>query len=252
MTTALVREVGDSYGRALAEPGAPDVDLSHARTQHDRYRTELANAGYRVEALAADEDCPDGVFIEDAAVVLGDTAIIARPGAASRRAEVGPVAEALSVRFSLVEIIAPGTLDGGDVFIAGNTIYAGLSGRTNQAGLDQLFGFASEAGMDTVAITVGDTLHLKSAVLPLDEETVLVTVGGAEEEPLRNLRIIYEDPRERYAASVLPLGDGRLLVTSAAPRTSDVLSDLGYEVVPIDISEFQAKSGGLTCLSILF
>lgn len=252
MPIALVLEVGESYGRALAEPGAPDVDVARARTQHDRYRAELADAGYQVEVVAADETCPDGVFIEDTAVVLGETAVIARPGAASRQAEVAPVAEVLTSHFRLEEISSPGTLDGGDVFITGDTLYAGLSGRTNQEWVDQLFRFATEAGLDTVAVTVGDTLHLKSAVLPIDEETVLVTVGGAEEEQLRKLRIIYEDPRERYQCSVLPVGSGRLLTTSAAPRTAESLSDHGYEVVPIDISEFQAKSGGLTCLSILF
>lgn len=252
MPTALVREVGESFARALADPGAPDVDVALARAQHDRYRAELAGAGYRVEALAADEACPDGVFIEDTAVVLGETAVLARPGAPSRQAEVGAVAEVLAGDFGLVEIEPPGTLDGGDVFLAGNTLYAGLSRRSNQSGVDQLSRAATEAGLEVVQVPVGDTLHLKSAVLPLDEETVLVTRGGAEEEPLARLRIVHEDDQERYLCSVLPLGNGRLLVTASAPRTADLLAGLGYEVVPIDISEFQAKSGGLTCLSILF
>ena len=89
-------------------------------------------------------------------------------------------------------------------------------------------------------------------MLPLDEETILVTSGGADEEPLHRLRIVYEDPRERYRCSVLPVSNGRVLVTASAPRTSELIAGLDYQVVPIDISEFQAKSGGLTCLSILF
>lgn len=252
MPTALVRSVGDSFAQALSVPEERGVDVALARSQHDRYRAELVGAGYIVEVVAADETCPDGVFIEDTAVVIGDTAVITRPGAPSRRPEVGSVAKALARHLDEIEIEAPGTLDGGDVFRAGNTIYAGLSKRTNRAGVDQLSRVASDAGLEVATVAVLDTLHLKSAVLPLDQETVVVTRGGADEKRLDPLRIVYEDPRERYRCSVLPMDDGRVLVTASAPRTAELIAGLGYHVVPIDISEFQAKSGGLTCLSILF
>jgi len=42
-----------------------------------------------VIVLDADESLPDGVFVEDTAVVIGRTGLITTPGHPSRRREVG-------------------------------------------------------------------------------------------------------------------------------------------------------------------
>src|SRR5258708_2970748 len=71
------------------------IDVERARAQHHDYERVLAEAGCRVERLAAGSDMPDSVFIEDAAVVLDEIAIVTRPGAASRRSETTAVEAAL-------------------------------------------------------------------------------------------------------------------------------------------------------------
>ncbi len=123
METALVRGVPDSFANALRADSGPALDPYLARKQHGEYVAALASAGYVIEELATDESHPDCVFVEDAAVVIGSVAVIARSGAASRREEVGPVREALSSRFSCAAIQAPGTLDGGDVMHIGGQLY---------------------------------------------------------------------------------------------------------------------------------
>jgi dimethylargininase len=40
-------------------------------------------------------------------------------------------------------------------------------------------------------------------------------------------------------------------MTMSAPKTMERVADAGFEIVPLDMSEFQAADGGLTCLSIL-
>jgi dimethylargininase len=80
------------------------------------------------------EDCPDSVFIEDTVVVCADLAVLARPGAPARRAEVAGVAGvARSLGLRTARIHEPGTLDGGDVLQAGHTVYAGRGGPTARA-----------------------------------------------------------------------------------------------------------------------
>ncbi len=250
-STALIRSVPDSFANAIISSSTPRLDVAAARLQHRSYQEQLAKGGYVVQVVPADENCPDCVFVEDTAVIVGGVAVVTRPGAPSRVAEVGPVADILRNRFRLVTIEAPGTIDGGDVFIAGGTLYVGRSRRTNAAGIAQIEEVAREIGLGVVPVTVNDTLHLKSAVLPLDGETVLVTPGGVDEGPLAGLRILYEEAEERYRASALPLSNDELLVTASAPRTAEMLATSGYAVVPIDISELQAADGGLTCLSII-
>jgi dimethylargininase len=161
------------------------------------------------------------------------------------------VAEALRTQFPVVEVVAPGTIDGGDVFLTPEVAYVGRSSRTNEAGIDQLRSLTLDLGMSLVVVEVRDGLHLKSAVLPIDPETVVVTPHSVDELALGALKIVYEVEEERNRFSALPLRDGRILVTADAPATAGAVSALGHEVVPIDVSQIQAADGGLTCMSIL-
>lgn len=251
MSTALLRAVAETFDRAIVSEHGRPPDVARARIQHEAYAAALRRAGYEIEMFEADDDHPDCVFIEDTAVVLGSEVIAARPGAEERRDEVTPVVEHLKERFAITGIEPPGTLDGGDVMIMGDTVYVGRSKRTNDEGIAQLSEVAEQQGSAVVAVPVRGVLHLKSGVLPVDEETVVVTPETVDESLLTGLRIVYEMPHERHAFSALPLRNGDVLVTANAPDTAARVADLGLRVVPIDVSEIQAADGGLTCMSIL-
>jgi dimethylargininase len=250
--TALIRPVPDSFPRALVRNGRPAFDLDLARAQHQEYVRLLEESGHIVRVVPPDEAHPDCVFIEDAAVILGTVALATRPGAESRRGEVPPVAEALAHRFDIAEISAPGTLDGGDVMVLGERVFVGRSSRTNDDGIGQLRAVADHQGYDVVTVDVEGVLHLKSAVLPIDEQTLVVTPGTVDESRFEGLRIMYEHEDERHRFSALPLGEGQVLVTASAPSTAAGVAGLGKEVVAIDVSQIQTADGGLTCMSILF
>jgi dimethylargininase len=250
--TALIRPVPASFDHALMREKRPRIDVELARSQHDEYRARLEEAGHTIEVVPTDEAHPDCVFIEDTAVIVGEVAVITRPGAVSRRGETPPVARALARWFATAEITEPGTIDGGDVFVMGEVLYAGLSERTNADGIDQLRAVTFHQGLRLVTIGVNDVLHLKSAVLPIDEETVVVTPGTVDEDLLDGLHIVYEVETERHRFSALPLGEGRVLVTANAPATTERIANSSRDVVPIDVSQIQAADGGLTCMSILF
>jgi dimethylargininase len=250
--TALIRPVPDSFPKALVREGRREIDLALARAQHQEYVRHLEESGHKIEVVPPDEAHPDCVFIEDAAVILGTIALATRPGAESRRGEVGPVMEALAHRFDTAEIRAPGTLDGGDVMVLGETVYVGRSSRTNDDGIGQLRAVAHHQGYGVVTVDVEHVLHLKSAALPIDDQTVVVTPGTVDEIKFDGLRILYEREDERHRFSALPLGDGRVMTTANAPSTAEALASLGHEVVPVDISQIQAADGGLTCMSIIF
>jgi dimethylargininase len=251
MPTALVREIPSTFHNAIVSGGGHSPEVELARDQHRRYIRALADAGYDVEVIPADDAHPDCVFIEDTAVIVGSTAVITRPGATERRGEVGPVAGRLDAMFPLAHVEEPGTLDGGDVMILGDKLFVGRSKRTNDEGIAQLADIAETQGFQTVAVPVQEVLHLKSAVLPVTIDTVVVTPGTVDEGLLAGLRIIHEAPDERRRFSALLLGNGGALVTASAPATAQMVSDLGVDVIPIDVSEIQAADGGLTCMSIL-
>lgn len=249
---ALVRPVPATFAQALVRNGSRRLNASVATEQHQTYQQQLSKAGYTLLEVPTDDRCPDCVFIEDTAVIIGSVALVTRPGARSRRPETGPVAAVLQQHLPTVVVTEPGTIDGGDVLISGSTVYVGRSQRTNGEGIEQLRRICATQGFDVVTVGVYDTLHLKSAVLPVGAETVVVTPNSVEEEQLDRLRVMFEDETERFRFSALPLRDGRLLVTRSSPRTVAKLESVGYEIEAIDISELQAADGGLTCLSILF
>ena len=89
--------------------------MAAARAQHQAYEAALAALGCAVEQVPGGEHQPDSVFIEDTAVVLDEVAILTRPGAESRRAEVDAVQTALARYRPIERLSPPATLDGGDV-----------------------------------------------------------------------------------------------------------------------------------------
>lgn len=224
------------------------VDAALAQAQWQDYVAALERCGWQTIEVPAADDCPDAVFVEDTMVVYGDVAVIARPGAHSRRGEV-PEAERTieSLGYTLHRIDDPGTLDGGDVLKVGTTVFVGRGGRTNAAGVGQLRRILSPLGARVVAVPVTKVLHLKSAVTALPDGTV-IGYRPLVDEPLLFGRFL--PMPEESGAHVVCLDDGKLLMAADCPRSADLLADLGYEPVVVDISEFEKLEGCVTCLSV--
>jgi dimethylargininase len=94
---AITRAISPALVRCeLTHQRRVTIDVDRARVQHHDYEQALRDEGYVVEQLPADDDLPDCVFVEDDAVVFDECAVMTRPGARSRRAELPIVAEALA------------------------------------------------------------------------------------------------------------------------------------------------------------
>ena len=167
---AFTRAIPPSIGRCeLTYLARQPIDYARAVVQHEAYEDALRRAGCRVQRLPDAPDFPDSVFVEDAAVVFDQVAVIARPGAESRRGEVDAVADALRPHRPLKFIDAPGTLDGGDVLVTPGRVFVGISGRTNSVGARQLATQIAPFGFEVVEVPVHGCLHLKSAVTLMRE-----------------------------------------------------------------------------------
>ena len=144
---ALVRLPCRNMVHGLSTAGLGRPDHAKALEQHAAYVEALRGCGLAVTVLPADEAYPDSVFIEDTAVLSERAAVITRPGAPSRRGEEVAVAAALKKHYSAMEfIVAPGTLEGGDVFKESDHFYVGISARTNLEGIRQLAVFLQGQG----------------------------------------------------------------------------------------------------------
>jgi dimethylargininase len=253
MWFAITREISGAFQDCqLTHLPRVAIDLERARAQHDAYEWALVELGCTVRRVNSGAGMPDSVFVEDAAVVFREGAVIARPGAESRRAETPAVAEALA-RFGLShrDIQEPGTLDGGDVLVVGRDVFVGASSRTNAAGITQLRHIVTRLGYRVHAVPVQDCLHLKSAVTPVAAKTLLVNRNWVAADAFSNLRLIDVDDDEPHAANALLVGDV-VICAAAFPRTRARLERHGLRVKLVDVDELAKAEGGVTCCSLLF
>lgn len=248
---AFTRAVPSSLARCeLTHLPRVAIDVGRAREQHAQYEEALRALGLEVAHLPETDDLPDSVFVEDAAVVLGEIAVLTRPGAESRRAEILSVAQALAPHRDLAFVAAPGTLDGGDVLRFGRRFFVGRTARTNEAGIAQLRAFLAPFGYSVEGLAVTGCLHLKSAVTAIDDETIVLNPAWVDAARFGARRAIAVDPAEPMAANVLAIGS-TVLVNASAPRTAGRIAAAGYEVVAVDQSELAKAESGLTCCSLI-
>ena len=252
MIVALTREVSASIADCeLTHVARTPIDLAVARAQHEAYIEALELLGVRVVRLAELPAHPDAVFVEDTAVVLDEVAVLTRPGAASRRAEVDAMADALAPFRRTVRLTEPATLDGGEVLRLGRSLYVGHTPRTSREGIAALRGVVEPYGYEVREVAVSGALHLKTAVTQVSPDWILVNpdwVDAAEFDGFDALRV---DPDEPFAANAVLVNDA-LIHSTAFPRTQAMLRAHGLRVTGVDASELAKAEGGVTCCSLLF
>jgi dimethylargininase len=227
---------------------AERVDVARAVEQHAAYEAALTEAGFAVRRLAALDDYPDGVFVEDTALILGDHALILRPGAASRAGEAASTAAGLADAFE-VHRLAAGHVDGGDVLRIGGTLYVGVSTRTDEAGVRALGDAVAPLGYKVVAVPVAGGLHLKSAATCVNG--VLVhNPAWVSPDHFEGVAPLAVAPGEALGGNVLLAGEA-LLAAADSPRTAETLAARGFRVVTLDISEMRKADAALTCMSLI-
>ena len=223
------------------------VDAELAVRQWSDYTRALTEAGWDTVEVPAAPECPDGVFVEDTVVMIGGTAVITSPGADERKPETMGTSVTVRALGYPTATLDAGTLDGGDVLKIGRTVYVGRTLRTSAEGIASLRRICEPLGHRVVAVPTTKVLHLKSAVTALPDGTV---IGY---EPLVDDPGFWPHFRpmpEEGGSHVVDLGEGRLLMAASAPRSAELIADLGFTPIPVDISEFEKLEGCVTCLSV--
>jgi len=252
MLVAITRLPGPELERCeLTHLERRPIDFPRARDQHRAYQSALRVRGIEVIELPGDPALPDGVFVEDAAVVLDEIAVITRPTPLSRRAETAAIEAALR-RFRPIARLPEGAfLEGGDVLRVRRVLFVGQTTRTGAAGLRAFAGIVAPLGYSVVPVRVSGCLHLKSACCALDDKTVLVNRVWVDAGALAGPRLVDLPVEEPAGANVLRL-PGAVAVSTAFPRTLELARSLGYPTIALDVSELHKAESGLTCMSLVF
>jgi len=251
-TNAIVRLPGKSMvgGLSSAMLGKPDHRM--ALDQHGKYVEALQKCGVDVRILPADEAFPDSTFVEDTALLTPEIAVITNPGAASRQGEIQSMQHTIEEYYDRIEFIRkPGTLEAGDVMMAGSHFFIGLSERTNLEGATQLIAILEKHGMSGSIVEIFGMLHLKSGVSFLENNRMLADESLSDHTAFQEYDIIAVPDGETYAANSVWIND-TVLVPEGFPGTLKNIQSAGYATITLEMSEFRKLDGGLSCLSLRF
>lgn len=227
------------------------IDYGRAVRQHAAYCQVLRHCGADVCTLDVNRDLPDGVFVEDTAIVLDEVAVLASMGTATRRPEPAGIEPEVRKYREVHRIELPATLEGGDVLCVGRTLLVGLSARTNAAGVSALEAVVRRYGYRVVAVPVRQCLHLKTACTALPDQRLLVNPAWLDVQALQGFEQVRIPEEEPWAANAACVGTS-VCVAADHVRTAAMIRSFGFVVHPIDLAEFAKAEGGVTCLSILF
>jgi dimethylargininase len=252
---AIVRPPYENFADGLTsvDLGVPVFEIALA--QHRAYCEALVRCGLSLIEVEPDPQYPDSTFVEDTAILTERCAVITRPGAPSRKGETRSMTETLSRHYDKLDHVQPpGTIDGGDVCQIENHFLIGISDRTNEAGAQQLSEHLEAAGFTSSHINIRGTdglLHLKSGISYLGDNRVLVTDALVREKRLERYELVRVPKGEEYAANCIRVND-HVLFAACYPKLRAQLQALGYNLIEVEMSEFQKMDGGLSCLSLRF
>ena len=256
---ALVREVPDSFGNALAQFfGTGPTDVEAARATHATYCKTLEANGIKVTRIPADDKYPDCIFVEDQAIIVDGYVLLPVLGAPSRRGEQPPVSDTIIKELSghqVCKMHEPAMMDGGDLLRLGDLFFVGRSSRTNDAGIDELRDLLNHLGYELRIIDIpNNALHLTSISSAPTNEIILAPKGYLEEDAFGELpkgsEVIWMPEEEMYGCNTLGLPNGTVLVADGYPQVKKTLEERGLNTVSIDMTQVRAADGSLTCLSL--
>lgn len=227
------------------------AERKKAAAQHRRLQAVLRQAGARVINLKELPGHPNSVFARDSGLLTPRGYIKLQLGLPTRRGEEDWMASALEKlgvpRLGKIEL--PGTVEGGDVIIAGKVAFVGLSQRSNRSGVRQLSRFLM--GMDyevRILALPAPHLHIGGAMSVVGPGTVISCRRIFPGRFFTGFEVIKIPCPEATSANVIALGNGRAIVEKGSPGAAEALRKAGFKVRLLDLSEFVKGRGGPTCL----
>lgn len=233
-------------------------DLVRMQQQHDGLVAALSGLGVQTHVLEPISERPfsKSIYVRDPLVMVPGGAVICRLAAKMRRGEERHLTRSLAERGVpiLGTIVGSGLVEGGSFCRITPTVSLfGTGRRGNTEGAAQLREILARVGVTLIEVPLsGFSIHIDGGLAMLAPDLALVF---PERNPywlpdlLREHGItpVWGHPSEPWAANLLPINPGHVLMSSSSPRTEDALDKLGITVTTVDYDAVQANGGGVHC-----
>ncbi|HWO96764.1 MAG TPA: dimethylarginine dimethylaminohydrolase family protein [Bacillus sp. (in: firmicutes)] len=247
-----IREVINETQKHFKDVG---IHIAKAMEQHKQFVQTLRNHGINVILLPPLERYPEQVFTRDIGFTLGQTVFVAEMASDIRQGEEGILKEWLEKEHIPFYNLKKDQIEGGDVIIDRNTIYVGVSNRTNEKAIHHL----QELLPDYEVISVPFTekyLHLDCVFNILSPDEALIFPGVIEDEVAALLSSRYdlievtEEEQFTLGTNVLSIGHKKVLSLPVNKAVNKQLRARGYEVIEVDITEIIKSGGSFRCCTL--
>jgi N-dimethylarginine dimethylaminohydrolase len=255
----------DAHWKELNYLGKPNIENS--LHEYASFEQILKDNGAELLYLPQNSTVNmDSIYCRDAAIATDKGMIICNMGKAGRKNEPKAEKDAFEAKGIAIlgEILAPGTVEGGDVaWLDEHTLAVGHTYRTNEEGIRQLTALLQPLGVQVITVSLphykgpSDVFHLMSVLSPVDTNLAVVY------SPLipivfRNLLLakgfqLVEVPDEEFESmgcNVLALAPRTCLMVEGNPKTKAGLIAAGCKVIEYKGNDISVKGGGgPTCLT---
>lgn len=238
------------------------VDRRAADKQWEAVASAFRACGVPVHEVDAQAGCEDMVFTANPAFagIAADgsrRAVASRMRFPSRRAEVVPLVQRLrQLGYDIVEIPEDVSFEGGGDAVwhsDGSALFLGIGPRTGMAAAP-LLERAFEVEVIPLTLKSERFYHLDTA-LSVIGETAIVHAGAFDADSYTQIsnrfsRIIEVDDAEadRMACNAAWAGGRNVIIDAGATVSISRLKDAGYDVLPVDTSEFMKSGGSVYCM----
>jgi N-dimethylarginine dimethylaminohydrolase len=240
---------------AWMDPATP-VDRDRAMAEWERLRATYVSLGHTVHLLDPIESLPDMVFAANGATVVGGMVMGARFRHPERAFEADAHQEWFARhgyhRFTPATHVNEGE---GDYVYAYRAIVAGHGFRTDPRAHNELH---DAFGLPVVSVELVDPrfYHLDTALCVIDSFTAAYYPGAFDEDGLLKLKTLFPQlieatERDARAFGLNAVSDGRhVVIPHDATSLQAKLTERGYGVVPVEMTELRKAGGGPKCCTL--
>lgn len=222
-----------------------------AKKQHNQLKSTMKTFGAEIIDVDELKSHPNSVFTRDTSVCTPQGYIQLRMGLESRRSEeewMGQTLERLGEPLAGI-IHPPGTVEGGDIILAGSVAFLGCSARTNKSGVRQISSLLRRIGFEIRKASIPPPhFHLGGLMSVIGPQQVLCCKGFFERDFFKGFDLVEVDYQMFVSGNVICLGNGQLIAEASNASVIESLDKQRFKVHSLDLSEFLKGQGGPSCL----
>jgi N-dimethylarginine dimethylaminohydrolase len=241
--------------------------IHNALAEYEAFEKILQEQGAQILYFPEDSSVNmDSIYCRDASIATSKGMIICRMGKEGRKEEPAAQQKAFEANGIPVlgVIVAPGTIEGGDVaWLDANTLAVGHTYRTNEEGIRQVTALLQPLGVNVITVPMphyrgpSDVFHLMSVLSPVADNIAvvyspLIPIVFRNELLVRGFELV-EVPEEEFdsmGCNVLALAPRTCLMVKGNPITKSRLEAAGCKVIEYEGADISVKGGGgPTCLT---